>query len=333
MKTLNKSDLAFFANQLSFLIDSQMPLNQGLLHIQSSASKKLAKIISHLIKSLEEGKKLHESLEFFPNFFIYMIKAGEEAGNLGEVLKKLAEHYEKEVASEKEMSSLMIYPIFILFALGIVILITTIFLVPNFTMFFAEQAIELPFGTQVLIHITNFLKTNLFLAILIFIFLAYIFLRIEKNILDKALFILLKKQLIIAFSYKLSMALKIMLKAEVPILEVLAICKNMSSNVFYQKNLQEIYDSVEKGKNLGDCIEEAKIFHYNLIGMAKMGEISGFLTESIEKCALFLEKEQKQTTERTKKLIEPILTIAIGIVLFFIMLALMLPTFAIMEVL
>ncbi|MCL2611540.1 MAG: type II secretion system F family protein [Defluviitaleaceae bacterium] len=333
MKAPSKTDLAFFANQLSFLIDSEMPLKQGLLHIQNAASKKLSLTISFLIESLESGKKLHESLRGFPTFFIYMVKAGEEAGNLAEVLEKLAEHYEKEQAREKEIGGLMIYPMFVLFALVIVIVITTLFLVPNFTMFFAEQGVELPSGTQALVYITDFMQTSTFLIILAFAFVTYVFLHIERSFLDKILFRILRKQLTITFSYRLSMALKVMLAAEVPILEALEISKYMVSNTIYHKKVQKIHECVESGKNLGDSLAEAGIFHYNLTGMAITGEASGFLTESLEKCALFLEKEQKQSVEKTKKLIEPILTVTIGAVLFFIMLALMMPTFAIMEVL
>ena len=330
---LKKSDLAFFANQLSFLIDSKMPLKQGLLHIKNVSSKKLASSVAFLIESLELGKSLHEGLKNFPSFFVYMVKAGEESGNLSETLEKLAEHYEKEEARSKEISSLMIYPTFVVLALIIVIVITTLFLVPNFTIFFEEQGVELPMGTRALIYITDFMQTNNFLIILIILFLLYIFLRIEKKFLNKILFSLFKKQLTIIFSYRLAMSLKIMLSAEVPILEALKISKNIVSNALYRQKLEEIYNEIESGKTLGNCISDAGIFHYNLVGMIITGETSGFLIESLNKCSRFLEKEQKQNTEKAKKMIEPVLTIVIGLVLFFIMLALMMPTFAIMEVL
>ncbi|MCL1925362.1 MAG: type II secretion system F family protein [Defluviitaleaceae bacterium] len=329
---LNKTELAFFANQLSFLIESKMPLKWGLLHIKNASPKNLKKIIDKLIIDIEAGNKLHESLKGVPSFFTYMIKAGEEAGSLSEVLLKLANHYEKEAIREKELGGLLIYPIFVIFALIAVITLTVTFLVPNFMMFFEEQGVDLPTTTLVLINITDFLQTGIFLTIFIALFIAYVFLRIEKNFLDNILFKLFRKQFIVTFSYRFSIALKIMLSAEVSILKALNISKNMISNSVYKTKLESLIKDVEAGKSLAVCLEEAEIFHYNLIGMVIMGEATGFLIESLEKCSNFLEKEQKQSLERRKKLIEPILTISIGAILFFIMLALMMPTFAIMEV-
>ena len=329
---LSKEELAFFANQLSFISFSGIHITWGLSNIQKNSSRRLAKIIEELIPKIESGIKLHEALEGFPDFFRYMVKAGEESGNLSEIFTKLAEHYEKEALREKEITSLLIYPIFILFALTLVVVITITFLIPTFINFFDEQGTDLPFITEILIDASTFLQSPLFFFIAALLVMGYLYLRIEKKMLDSFIFKVFRKQLEIVFSKTLANSLKIMLSAGVGILDSLEISKNMHENSLYREKVGSIYTQIQSGNSFSETVKSQDIFHYTLIGMITVGEASGALPESLEKCALFLEKEEKQNIDRTKKMIEPILTIVIGLILFFIMLALMLPAFTLMEV-
>lgn len=328
---ISKEELSFFANQLSFISLSGIHITWGLLNIKKHSSRRFAKIIGNIIFKIESGMKFHESLEGFPDFFVHMVKAGEEASNFQEIFTNLASHYEKEALREKEIMSLLIYPIFIVLALVLVIVITIMFLIPTFIVFFEEQGADLPFMTEFLINAAEFLSSPIFLVIFILSFIAFIVFK-NLNLFDIIIFKFFRKQLEITYSKILANSLQIMLNSGVGILEALEISKNMHKNNLYKQKISYMYTEIEKGVSIASAALNADIFHYTLIGMMTVGETSGSLAESLSKCALFLEKEERQNIERTKKIIEPVLTIVIGIILFFIMLSLMLPAFTLMEV-
>ncbi|MCL1934888.1 MAG: type II secretion system F family protein [Defluviitaleaceae bacterium] len=331
-KTLSKKDLSFFARQLNFFISSGVS-------VYSIDKLSHNKIISHefdiLKNNLLKGNSISESLilQKFPSMFCNMVKIGEMTGILDKLLNQVENYYSKEANTEKELISLAIYPAIVLFAMIIIVFITIVYLIPNFTTMFLMQNIEIPYLTMYLINISDLFTSGLILLPIFLFLIIFLFLK-KMNIIDYILWRLpiISKILQATVTARFSATMIVMLNSGVPILDTLNTSIGLSKNNKYKKNIHEIITSIKKGKSLSESMEKTTVFHPLLLDLIKLGESTGMLTSSFEKATEYFEKEQEYMFADLKKKIEPSLTIIMGIILLFIMLAIMLPLFSIVEV-
>lgn len=335
--TLSKKEVAFFCRQMYFIISSGLSISLGIDTIIKQCDSKLLK--QELIKIKEgilKGSSLSECMansNKFPSLLCSMVQIGEESGKLYTVMEEMEKHYTKEASTLEDIKSAMIYPAFVLVAMIIVIFISLLYLIPNYTVIFLSQEIPLPLPTRVLINSSNFVRGY---YIFIFVFLINLLLVLFyinksikfKNYRDKVIINIpiFKKYFNLITALRISQAMSIMLDAGVPILNAIDISKNLINNNEFKSVMENIHQEVKKGISITDAIEKSNFFHLVLINMVSIGEESGKLSESLQKSADYFDKEVSIIINRMKKLIEPVITIVIGLILGFIMLAIMLPT-------
>lgn len=336
--SLSKIDLTFFCRQMAFIINSGIPITLGIDTVEKQSSSKLLRKEFLLIRdNILKGSSLSSAMERsskFPELLCNMVKIGEESGQLHQIMEQMETHYEKEANTIEDIKSALIYPAFVFIGMILVIVIAIVYLIPNYTLIFLAQDIPLPLPTRVLINVSNFIN-NYYISIICIIFILIIFLlNINKNntvktYKDKLVFKIpiLNKLLKLLSSLRFSQSMSIMLEAGVPILKAVSISQNLIKNNEFKRIMEEIYEDLIKGTSLRASMEKVDFFHPMLIAMVSIGEESGNLAETLHKSSAYFTREISTTIRRIKKYVEPTITIILGMILAFTMLAIMLPTF------
>lgn len=340
---LTKRDLMFFCRQMAFIIGSGIPITLGIDTVEKQCSSKILKEELLIIKdNILKGSSLSKAMEDsnrFPELLCTMVKIGEETGKLHQIMEQMENHYEKEASTLEYIKSSLIYPAFVFMGMLLVIVIAIVYLIPNYTVIFLTQDILLPLPTRILINISNFIN-NYYILIISFIFVLIILLfNINKNTTvktcrDKLVYKIpiLNKLLKLLPSLRFSQSMGIMLEAGVPILKAVSISKNLIKNYEFKRIMEEIYKDLIKGTSLKVAIERVNFFHPVLISMVNIGEESGNLAEALHKSSAYFTKEITYKIRHMKKFIEPTITIILGIILAVTMLAIMLPTFRLTNI-
>jgi type IV pilus assembly protein PilC len=328
-KRLTKAELAFFCRILYFFVDAGVSFS-SLNTIATTGRVKQE--LETLQKHISKGESIYNALILakFPTFMCSMVKIGEETGRLPLILNKLEQHYEKENASSKEMVSILIYPTIVMIMMMMIVSITMIYLVPSFSQMFVMHNIYLPPVTIALINFSNFVVNNALSIALVMLVLLLIIFKTKQTLIFKAPFV--KKLTRLVYTSRFTSTMAIMIDAGIPILTAIAIVSKLFNNKHYVSLISSIQTNIKSGTSLSISLQNTNFFDPLLISMVILGEQTGTLPKSLEKSSTYFEKEQQILFSRLKKQIEPALTIVMGGILLFIMLAIMLPTITLMGV-
>jgi type IV pilus assembly protein PilC len=339
LRGIKNSDITIFTRQLSGLLDSGVPLLKSLQVLkEQTENEKMLKVISLLHSDVETGATFSESLSKHPKIFtkLYanMVKAGEVGGLLNVVLDRLADFAEKEDELRSRIFSALAYP-FVMIIVGIVaIFVLMTFVIPRFVGMFEEMEQDLPLLTDILIIVSDFMKLY-WMFIIGGIAVAILILRglykkdesrvqIDRFLLRLPVFgVLIKKQEIARFSRTLGA----LLKNGVSILPSLDIVSETATNLIIRRAIIEVRKEVGEGEGLAEPMRKTKVFPPLVTNMIGVGEASGKIDEVLEKVAVFYEKDVDRTLKTLTSLIEPAIILALGLVVGFVVMAMLLPIF------
>ena len=334
----------FFTRNLQVMIGAGTPLTKALdvLALQTN-NQRFKKIISELRDEIIRGKTLSQALSKFPetfsDFYVNLVKVGEETGKLEEVLGEITFQMERENELKKKIQGALIYPtviVIFMILIGFVMLVTV---VPKIATFFKEFNAQLPLSTKIVIFLGDFLKKNLLILILSF-FGFLIFLRFLLKIQEVKKFLdhlFLKIPIISPLFQKLNTAyfsrsLSTLLKGGVSLPKALEISGKTLSNFYFKKAVLESIEKVQKGTKLSRALSEySNLFPPVLVQMLEVGEETGETSEILEKIANFYEEEVSRTTQNLVSLIEPLLMILIGGVVGFFAVSMVQPMYSLMQ--
>jgi len=267
-----------------------------------------------------------------------MVKAGEETGTLDIVLTKVSEFLEKAHTFKVKIMNTMSYPILMLSVASVVVIFILSFVIPTITRVFSQISIKLPLMTTILINISSFLKKWWYLVftgiVLIFIGIRHflkteIGIKFSDNLKLKTPFlkdIYVKKDIV---NFARTMAT--LIKGGVDIVEALQIGKNVLASSTIKKELNTITEFVIKGGTLSNAFSNSSYFPYLVTQLVNAGEKSGNLSEMFDKIADIYEEEINQKSTKFVNLLEPGMIIFMGIIVGFIVLAVLLPIFQISQ--
>lgn len=333
-------DKVLFAKHLSIMIKAGLSLRESVETIkEQTASKKFRKILDDIIKRLENGESLGDSLakhpRIFNNLFINMIRLGEESGTLEENLEHLALQLEKSYDLRKKIKGAMIYPVFILVAalgLGAALVF---FVLPKLLPLFKSFDIELPLPTKILMGISGaFQNYGVFILIGVTLLIGIVILISRIKTVKKFydwLWISLpiigpisRQTNLIQFSRTLGT----LLKSGISIITALDITSDTLSNSIYQAVLRETSIKVQRGESLENYLHlNPKLFPPTVSRMIQVGEKTGNLEETLLYLAEFYEKEVDNATKNLSSISEPILLIIIGIMVGFVAISIIMPIY------
>ncbi len=343
LERVTMKDLLTFTQELGNLLDAGLPIDRALYVLSEHAEKKILRsIVSEVSADIQKGATLSFALskhKVFPRVYINMIKAGESGGVLETVIKRLVVFLETSVAFREEIVSALIYPILLTSVGGIAIAVLMLFVIPNFAKIFTDMGQALPLSTMLLIRASDAFSSYwwLFLGgIILAVFLVRGYLKTSEGraYLDS---IKLKIPGIRTLSMKLIIArfsrtFGTLLQSGVPIIEAIRISRDVVDNDPVSKQLALLEEGVSKGRGLALPLRESGIFPGIVGQMVTVGEEAGRLEETFMLIAERFEAETKSLIKRFISLFEPALILILGLVVGFIVIAMLVGIFSINEI-
>jgi type IV pilus assembly protein PilC len=344
-RRIKSREIITFAKNLAVMIDAGLSVSRSLsVLIKQSKSKGLIAVLENLSSSISGGETLSKSLESYPeifsSLFISMVRAGEESGKLSYSLKVIADQLEKSDNLLKKIKSALVYPAVIVSLMVVIGVLLMVYMVPTLTETFKGLNIELPLATRVVIAISDFLRTNFLLTIvtafiLVVGFIAGIKTRIGKNMSD---FTILHMPMIRNMSKEVNAArtartLSSLISSGVDIISAIGITSNVLQNHYFKDLLNVAAKKVEMGELLSASLANSNNNLYPVfVGeMLAVGEETGKMTEMLDNIATYYETEVDQKTKDLSTVVEPFLMILIGIAVGVFAIAMMLPTYSLVN--
>lgn len=336
-------DLVVFSRQLSFLFGAKIPLVQALQTLSDQTiNPKFKKIINEITRNVDAGMSLSKSMamhkDIFSGFYISLIKSGEIAGKLEEVLNYLADFQEREYILLHKIKSSLSYPIFVVFTFSIVIILMFVYVVPQLTGVFKETGVELPLTTKAIIFISDTLR-NYYIIFIVFIFaliggLMY-FKKTEygKNFIDR---LKLKIPYFNTLFQKLYLSrfadtFSTMIVGGLPIAQALEITSEVINNTVFRDILLEAESQVKKGSMISVTLKKYQEIPPLFVQMISIGEVTGKLDLTLKNLAGFYQKEIDSTVDNIVSLIEPVLIVVLGIFVAIFVISLLLPIYNVAQ--
>ncbi len=336
---ISLKDLTVVTRQLVISVKSGITLTDSIHSITNQTeNKNISKLFAEIGKKIEAGTTLSNALASYPDIFsliyVNIIKAGESGGFLAEALEKLAVYLENQIETKNNIRNNLIYPV-IVFSSSIAILgFMATFILPVFGEVFSSLGGELPGLTRTLMDSASFIRKNwlveLLTIILIIISIPKI-LKINriKNIVDRKIldvpFIgdLIKKIAISRFIYTLSA----LLESGVPMLESLDISSEVTGNNAIEKEVNNLYKSIQAGHLLSEKMFSSKLFPTLIANMVATGENAGRLPEILNIVSSYYDKETDYAIKNLFVAMEPLLIIMMGGAVALLVIGMLMPVF------
>ncbi|TFB12609.1 type II secretion system F family protein [Candidatus Marinimicrobia bacterium MT.SAG.4] len=334
---VSNTDIANFTKQVATLIGAGVPIVSALdaLHDQTE-DEKFKGIIGSLITDVSAGVSFSDSLlkhkSTFSNLYVNMVRAGESAGVLEDVLKRLSDFMEHDESVKKSIKSAMRYPIIVMVALTMAFFFAVTFIIPKFTVMFARSGVELPFITQMLLLMNSIITDYWYMALSVFGLTVYLIRRILGTTRGRLVWDgfklklpvfgpLFLKNSISRFAHML----ETLNSSGIHIIEALHICSETAGNAAISKEIEQARADVEVGTGLAEALEKGYLFPPMTIRMIKTGQDAGSLDEMLESIFRQYDEEVKYLTERLSAMVEPMMTVIIGVFILIIALGIFLP--------
>ena len=327
-----------FTRQLSTMIASGLPLVEALRILKDQSRPQMAKVVEQVLNEIEGGSSLGAAMEktqgVFSAVYIALVKAGESAGVLDQIMKKMADTLDKQREFQNKTRGALIYPAIVFSGMIIVAFIMMIFVVPKLTQMYQDFGAELPLPTKILIGISDFMVNYwyLFFGMLGGAFL--IFRRWSKSpvgslLLEQVVFKIpiwgpLMRDIVLA---EFSRTMGLLSTAAIPILDGLRIVAETLGSQIYADGIIRAAVRVEKGSSLADAIATASDFPPILSQMIAVGEQTGKVDEILSKLADFYESQSELKVKALTTAIEPIIMVIMGVGVGFLVMAVIMPIY------
>ncbi|MBU1167646.1 type II secretion system F family protein [Patescibacteria group bacterium] len=328
-----------FTKHLSVMLKSGLTLNEALDIAADQSQSKMKKIVEDLRDQVIAGSSFADALKRHPKtfakFFVSVIGVGERSGTLVKSLEELADQLEKDYQLKLKVIQAMLYPIIVLIAVVIVGTGISIFVLPKLKTLFEVFQGELPMSTKILLFIVDlFSKYGLIvIPAMVVGFFVLIFVLRSKPVRPFSHALLLKIPVVGGFSKDLNLArfnrnLGVLMRSGLPVTDALEIVAGVLSNEVYRRKTLKILAGVKAGKSINQVMGPMKhIFPKITSRMIGVGEKSGKLDEVLLYLAHFYEGEIDKASKNLSTVLEPILLIVIGLVVGFVMIAIMTPIY------
>lgn len=342
---VSRSDLVVATRQLATLLAAGMPLVPSLQALaEQLAGRPLGKVIAGLKEQVNSGDSLAAALRtephVFPPLYAGMVQAGEASGTLETILEKLAELMEKRARLVRKLRATLTYPVVMLIAAVGVILFLLTYAVPSLAKLFDDMNQQLPGPTLALINVSRFLQHNIALIAMLAVLAvggAIAWLRQPKGRLFgdrlRLRLPLLGPIILKAEVARMAHTLGILLGGGVPLLKSLSIVVSIAQNRVLADALNEAQTNIEKGATIADALRDSKVFPPIVHHMVATGEMSGQLEQALVRIADMYDEEVEASSRSLTSLLEPLVLVAMGVVVGFIVLAMLLPIFEINQAL
>ena len=339
VKKITKKDMAVFCRQFYTMLNAGIGVVQCLDILEKQTENRtLRKSIGIVFEDVQKGMTLSEAMrrheKVFPTLLINMVEAGEVSGNLDVIMERMAIHFEKEFNIENKVKNALIYPI----TLSIVAIAVVAFLLtsvmPTFISMFESSDSLLPGPTRALLAFSNWLTHYWYLFIGIIIILIFGIMAIGKSEEGRRFFDNLKIKIpgiknmnIKIITSRFTRTLSTLLSSGIPLLQALDVVSRVVGNNVVEDQIQLAQEDIRKGVPMSRTVRDMKIFPPMVDSMISIGEESGALDDILYKTADFYDEEVEASMEKMTTLLEPILIVFMAVVIGFIVIAMVMPMF------
>ena len=327
---ISRADIILFTRQLATFVGAGVPMSRALGTIaQETASPLFKRVILAVLDDLERGQNLSEALvkhpKVFPTLYVDLVRVAELTGNLEATLTELAGYLRRDLNTVRRVQAALIYPAVILVVATGVVIILVFFALPAFTRIFAEFRVELPLSTRILIGIVDFTRRwGLVIGAVVVAAAGGIVLALRT-----ARGVYVKDQLSIrvpilgpivlsAVLNRFARTLAMVLKAGVPLGQTFEAVIASTGNRVFQRGLTTVKEQMTSGEGFAGPLIRTHLFPPMLTQMVRVGEETGTLDTYLEQAAEFYEEELEFRIRAMTSLIEPVMTVAVGIMVGFI---------------
>lgn len=336
---VTEKDVVLFTRQFATMIDAGLPLVQCLDILASQMDNKTFKQVIRKIKTdVETGATFADALrkhpKIFDELFVNLVAAGEVGGILDTIMNRLAAYIEKVMKLKKKVKGAMVYPVVVLVVAVAVVAVLLLFVIPIFKKMFEDMGGGLPAPTQIVIDISEWVKSY-FLFILAVIVVAAVAMnrfyatRKGRALIDDLMLRipvigdLLKKVAVARFTRTLGT----MIQSGVPILDGLDIVAKTAGNKTVEAAILKTRASIAEGRTIADPLAESGVFPAMVVQMIAVGEATGALDAMLSKIADFYDEEVDAAVDALTSLIEPFMMIFLGATIGGLVIAMYLPVF------
>lgn len=342
--SIGSQDLAILTRQLATLLAAGLPLIDALgVLIEQTEKKATQSVLAEVREQIRQGKALSRALEAFPRDFttiyLHMVRAGEASGALEPILVRLAEFLDSQLKLKHKVTNAIMYPALML-VVGIGILFfLMIFVVPKITAVFTDLHQALPWPTIMLIAISDFLARYWIVLLGGGLLLGVAFRRAVATPAGRwrADTLTLKIPLVgtvarmVSIS-RLASTLATMLASGVQLLDALDVAKRVMNNKVLEQAVVEARENIREGESIAVPLKRSGMFPPLVTHMIGVGEKSGELEEMLRRISQIYDSDVDRVISRLTSLMEPVMILFMGSVVFFIVLAILLPIFEMSQI-
>jgi type II secretory pathway component PulF len=334
-------ELATFTQQLANLLQSGMPLTVALNSMTHLESKGISADVSKELKQdVMEGRSLSDSMmkqpRIFSDLYVNMVRAGESSGALVEVLRRMADHFERFAQVQAKFTSALIYPAFVaVVGVGIMFFFMT-YMLPKFMSIFQGMDVPLPVVTQILVKISHLFAGYWWAMIAVVILFFALFKRFQSSTegrrkLDqwKMNMPLFGKVIKLNLFGQFARTLSTLLENGVPVLTALKITEQIIPNVMVKDAISKTREEVTDGKTIAQPLARSKIFPQLMVDLVKIGEETGDVPGALKNIADTYENELSIALRVLTNMIEPTMIIIMAVGVGFLLLSVLSAMFAI----
>jgi len=333
-------DVTFMTRQFAIMLDAGLTLIDSIDIIKKQVQNVAVKnMLIDIDKGLRDGKTFSDTLTKYPkhfsHFYIALVRSGEASGKLNDILGRLSEHLEKQREFQQKIRNALIYPAVIITAMLGMIFVMFAFVLPQLLAMFKDFDVELPQMTIVLMQASGFMEANWIYVLVGIVSIVMGLLKYKSSENGKKVFdrLILKAPLfgnIVKSSGLVDgiRTLAILMSSGVPILDGLTIVIDVNSNIIFKEAFMRIKEKVEKGTSIGTAMANEPIFPESLVQMTIVGEQTGHLDTTLLKLAEYYQSESEMAVKGVLTMIEPAILVVLGLVVGFIVFAVISPIFA-----
>ena len=339
-----KEKILFFTNELAIMLKSGLTFTTAIeIILKEEKDKNFKEALKKIHKNLIAGRNIFESFKnfekIFGNTYLYMLKIGEVSGSITESLEDISKSLEFDLANQKKLGGILVYPIVVISLTFIIVSFLLTFILPSFISIFEENQVELPLITRILLFISrNFHYILLFIiALILIIFFINMYInnnrykRIKRDkwLLNTKLFGELKK---LSLSSDLYHSFSILLTTGIGIIESVEILYMNNSNYYIKENLLEVKKSLLAGNNIATALKKLNLYNERFSILITAGEESGYLAENLLQISKILKQDFEYKLKKLMSLLEPLVVVFLGLIVAFVVVAIYLPILSIGDV-
>lgn len=335
-------EVVVFSNQLANLVESGVALIPALdLIAEEVTSKSLKKVLHEVIDDIRQGSAISTALAkhelVFPPIYHRMINVGERTGNLGEVLRQLAIHMEKEHTTKSSIQSAMTYPAVVLALAFVVVMILMNFTLPPLLQLYAEFEAQLPWPTRFLMNSSNFFlqyRIYIFLGLSLLIVGGVVYFQRPRG--KKQFSHLALKTPIIGRintfgnSARFSRTLATLLSAGLQLTESIELTGQTIQNKVLNEEIDHLRQETLQGRGIAGPLSQSDYFPKMLAQVVRIGEETGSMDTQLKTLAGYYEEEVDRALKNLTSLLEPGMIIFVGLIVAFVAISVILPMYSLL---